>query len=223
MKIKTISTAALIIVIIGLAYFLINGIMQPVKFEKEYNGRSTQVINKLKDIRAIQEAFRSKYGHYCGDIDSLVTFAQTDKVLFIQRTGTIPDGKSESQALKDGDLRKDTVYVSVAEKLYSAVVYQEKKGTIDSLGLFTPKDKINDLKYIPFSENKEVFKLQAKMLDRSGTLVPVFEALAPIETYTKGIKEQEIINKTADLISKNRYAGWKVGDLTQPILDGNFE
>jgi hypothetical protein len=153
----------------------------------------------------------------------LVAFAQSDKVPFIQRTGTIPDGKTEAQALKDGDLRKDTVYVSVVEKLYSAVVYQEKKGTTDSLGLFTPKEKIKDLKYIPFSDNQEVFKLKAKMLDRSGVSVPVFEVLAPIATYTKGIKDQDVINKTADLVSKNRYAGWKVGDLTQPVLDGNFE
>ncbi|MDR0790457.1 MAG: hypothetical protein LBO06_06650 [Bacteroidales bacterium] len=223
MKIKTISTIALVIVIVGLAYFLVSGIMRPVNFDRDYNNRSSQVINKLKDIRAIQDAFRSKYGRYCGDIDSLVTFAQTDKVPFIQRTGTIPDGKTEAQALKDGDLKKDTVYVSVVEKLYSAVIYQEKKGTADSIGLFTPKDKIKDLKYIPFSDNQEIFQMKSNMLDRSGVLVPVFEVLAPIATYTKGIDEQEIINKTADLASKNKYAGWKVGDLTQPIIDGNFE
>ncbi|MDR1726150.1 MAG: hypothetical protein LBR28_07160 [Bacteroidales bacterium] len=223
MKIKTIIAIALVIVILGLGYILIRGIMRPVNFERDYNNRSAQVVNKLKDIRSIQEAFRSKYGRYCGDIDSLIVFAQTDKVPFIQRTGTIPDGKTEAQALKDGDLKKDTSYVSVVEKLYSSVLYQEKKGTVDSLGLFTPKDKIKDLKYIPFSDNQELFQLKAKMLDRSGVLVPVFEVLAPIATYTKGMDDQDIVNKTADLESKSRYAGWKVGDLTQPIIDGNFE
>ncbi|MDR1846655.1 MAG: hypothetical protein LBR17_00850 [Bacteroidales bacterium] len=222
MKIRTIITIALIIVILGLAYWLVSGIMRPLNFENEYNTRSTQVINKLKDIRAIQEQFRTKYGRYCGNLDSLITFAQTDKVPLVQRTGMIPDGKTEAQALKDGDLKKDTVYVSVIEKLYSTMIYQEKRQEADSLGLFTPKGKIKDLKYIPFSDNQE-FTLQAKMLDRSGVLVPVFEALAPIATYTKGMDSQDVLNKTADLASKNKYAGWKVGDLTQPVIDGNFE
>jgi CRISPR/Cas system CMR-associated protein Cmr5 small subunit len=223
MKLKTILTIALVFVIIVLGCFLVSGIMHPVNFTNDYDTRSTQVINKLKDIRAIQEAYRSKYGRYCGDMDSLITFAETDKVPFIQRTGTIPDGKTEAQALKDGDLKKDTSYVSVVEKLYSSIIYQEKKGTANPLGLYISKDKIKDLKYIPFSDNKEVFKLQARMLDRGGVSVPVFEAIAPILTYTNGMDKQDIVNKIADLESKNRYAGWKVGDLTQPIIDGNFE
>ncbi|MDR1006382.1 MAG: hypothetical protein LBL74_05920 [Bacteroidales bacterium] len=223
MKIRTIVSIALVLVIAGLAYWMVTAIMHPLNFQNEYTSRSTQVINRLKDIRSIEEAFRTKYGRYCGDIDSLVTFAHSDKVPLIQRTGTIPDGKTEAQALKDGDLKKDTIYVSVLEKLYSSVIYPEKKGTLDSLGLFTPKDKITDLKYIPFTDNKETFNLQAKMLDRSGVMVPVFEVLAPIESYTKGMDEQDIINLKADLVSKSKYEGWKVGDLTQPIVDGNFE
>jgi hypothetical protein len=223
MKVKTIITVALVVVIAGLAYLLAQGIMKPLKFEEQYKERSSQVINKLKDIRAIQETFRSANGRYCSSLDSLLIFLEAGKVPLVQKTGTIPDGMTEADALKSGALKKDTLYVTVLEKLYSALIYPEKKGRADSLGLFTPKAEIKNLKYIPFTDNSEVFAMNAKMLERSGIMVPVFEATADISTYTKGMKEQDIINKKADIEGKNKYAGWKVGDLTQPIIDGNFE
>ena len=75
MKVRnTIISVVLIAVAVVLIVVLYNSIMRPVKFENEYNKRSEQVITKLKDLRAIQELYKSAHGEFCNDIDSLLLF-----------------------------------------------------------------------------------------------------------------------------------------------------
>ncbi|MFA6932914.1 MAG: hypothetical protein WCQ30_04715, partial [Bacteroidales bacterium] len=88
--------------------------------------------------------------------------------------------------------------------------------------LITDKKDIKNLKFIPYSDGK-IFELKADVIDRGGIMVPTFEATAEIMTYTKGMDEQDVINRKAEIIAKDRYPGWKVGDVTQPITDGNWE
>ncbi|MBQ9255167.1 MAG: hypothetical protein IJ180_10405 [Bacteroidales bacterium] len=210
-NVRIILGAVLAVVIIGLVFVLYTCIMKPVKFNQEYDTRKVEVINKLKDIRTLQEQYKNTNGRFCSSIDSLIEFAESGKTLLIKKTGTIPDNMTEAEALKSGALRRDTTEVNPLEKLYA-----ENK-------LITPKDKIKDLKYIPFSD-KEEFTMAASQIDKGGVLVAVFEAKAPIETYTKGMDEQTITNMKADLEKKdNGYAGFKVGSLVNAITDGNWE
>lgn len=210
-NIRLILTVVLAAGVVALAIYLYNCILKPVKFENEYNTRSEQVINKLKDIRALQEQFKNTNGRYCSSIDSLIDFAQEGKALLVKKTGTIPDNMTEAEALAKGILKRDTTVVNPLEKLYG-----EGK-------LITPKDKIKDLKYIPFSDGQE-FTMGADVIDKGGVPVAVFEVKAPIETYTKGMDEQTVINRKAELEQReNGYAGYKVGSLDQTITDGNWE
>jgi hypothetical protein len=210
MKPRTIISIVLIAAILVLAYVLYASILRPVKFENEYDKRSEEVINKLKDIRTIQEAFKSTNGRYCSDIDSLMTFLEVGRVNMVKKFGVVPDSLTEAQALKAGIIKRDTVQVNPLEML------------IEEGRLITHKDQLKNLKYIPFSDN-QVFEIRADIIQRSGIPVPTFEATAPIMTYTKGMNEQDVINWKADLEGKDRYPGWKVGDVTQPITDGNWE
>ncbi|MBQ7984797.1 MAG: hypothetical protein IJ250_04075 [Bacteroidales bacterium] len=197
--------------VVVLAWVLYSSIKRPLAFDNEYNMRSTEVINKLKDIRTLQEQYKNTNNSYCNDMDSLIDFAFNGKALLVQKFGTVPDNMTESQAIKEGKLRRDTTIVNPLEKLY-----QEGK-------LNTPKDKIKDIKFIPYSDGQE-FIMKASTLDKGGISVAVFEAKAPIESYTKGMDEQTVINRKAELEAKvNGYAGWKVGDLEQTVTDGNWE
>ena len=114
---------------------------------------------------------------------------------------------------KKGLLRRDTSWVEPIKKLV-----EEKK-------LLTAVDKVNELKYIPFSKDngKEVFDMKAGKVNKGGLEVPVFQITASIETYTFGMDRQDVINRKAELEDKNKYPGWKVGDMEQPITDGNWE
>lgn len=187
--------------------------MRPVKYDNEYNRRSSEVIAKLKDIRTLQEQFKNTNGRYCSSIDSLLAFAENGKAILVKKYGVVPDSLTEAQAIKSGIVKRDTVIVNPLEKLY-----EEGK-------MLTPKSKINNLKYIPYSkDNKEVFTMQAGKINKSGVEVSVFEATAPIETYTYGMDKQTTTNKKADLNAKdNGYAGWKVGDMNQAVTNGNWE
>ncbi|MDD4830433.1 MAG: hypothetical protein WC108_03645 [Bacteroidales bacterium] len=210
MKRRTIFSIVLIVGIVALAIVLYTSIMRPVKFDAEYNSRSTEVINKLKDIRTIQEAFKSTNGRFCGDIDSLLVFLETGKVNMVKKFGVVPDSLTEAQAIKAGIVKRDTITVNPLVKL-----------TEEKL-LITAKKEIKNLKFIPYSDGK-IFELKADVIDRGGIMVPTFEATAEIMTYTKGMDEQDVINRKAEIIAKDRYPGWKVGDVTQPITDGNWE
>ena len=113
MKRRTIFSIVLIVGIVALAIVLYTSIMRPVKFDAEYNSRSTEVINKLKDIRTIQEAFKSTNGRFCGDIDSLLVFLETGKVNMVKKFGVVPDSLTEAQAIKAGVVK---VVVSMGDK-----------------------------------------------------------------------------------------------------------
>lgn|SRR5574344_315933 len=213
MKTRNILTIVLAVVVVVLAYVLYASIMRPVKYDNEYNRRSSEVIAKLKDIRTLQEQFKNTNGRYCSSIDSLLAFAENGKAILVKKYGVVPDSLTEAQAIKSGIVKRDTVIVNPLEKLY-----EEGK-------MLTPKSKINNLKYIPYSkDNKEVFTMQAGKINKSGVEVSVFEATAPIETYTYGMDKQTTTNKKADLNAKdNGYAGWKVGDMNQAVTNGNWE
>ncbi len=208
---KSILLTVGLVVIVVLAFMVFRSIEEPVKFEEEYNKRSTEVINKLKDIRTLQEQYKNTNNAYCNSIDSLIDFAFNGEALLVQKYGTVPDDMTEAEAIQKGLLKRDTVKVNPLEKLSA-----EGK-------LITPKDKIKNLKYIPYSEG-QVFQMEAGTLNKSGIQVAVFEAKAPIETYTKGMDEQTVLNKKAEQESSPiGFAGWKVGSMQEPITDGNFE
>lgn len=213
MKLRNILALALGIIVVVLAFVLYSSIMKPVKYDSEYNRRSNEVIAKLKDIRSLEEQFKGTYGHYCGNMDSLLEFAVNGHAKLVKKYGVVPDSLTESQAIKAGIVKRDTVIVNPLEKLY-----QEGK-------LLTAKDKIKDLKYIPYSkDNKVAFTITAGSINKGGVEVSVFEAEAPMETYTYGMDKQQCINKKADILAKdNSYAGWKVGDMNQAITNGNWE
>jgi hypothetical protein len=44
-----------------------------------------------------------------------------------------------------------------------------------------------------------------------------------MDVLLSDLDEQLVINKLAELVQNNRFPGWKVGDLTEAITDGNFE
>ena len=62
------------------------------------------------------------------------------------------------------------------------------------------------------------------MIDKSGFMVPVFECKVPLSQLLSDMDNQQVVNKIAEIEKvAGRYAGWKVGDMTQPVTDGNFE
>ncbi len=210
MRIRTIIQIVLVLVIIALVYFLYDSIMEPVRYENEYNKRSKAVISKLKEIRTLEEAYKVVNGRYMADIDSLILFLQQGRVPVIKKIGDVPDTLTEEKALKMGIISRDTIYMNPLEKLR-----EEKKISIT-------EEQLKDLKYIPYG-NGQTFESQASFVDKSGFSVPVIEVKAHFSSFLEGMDKQFVINKIADAEAIKKYPGLKFGSLEQPIIEGNFE
>ena len=68
---KVITYLVLPACIAGLTYALVSSIMEPVQFEKHREYRKGIAVQRLKDIRDLQVAYKNVNGKYTADIDSL--------------------------------------------------------------------------------------------------------------------------------------------------------
>ena len=210
MKVKLIIQIALVAVIIVLGFVLYESLMKPIRFENEFNRRKETVVQKLKEIRTLEEAYKSATGSYSGNIDSMVTYLRTAEVPLVRKIGNVPDTLTEAEALKRGIISRDTSYVNPIVKLR-----EENK-------LFISDEELKNLKYIPYS-NGEVFEVETKFIERMGFDVSVVEVKAPYSAFLHDLDAQLLHNRIAEVEHNKKYAGWKFGSLEQPIIDGNFE
>lgn len=202
---KKLIQVGLLLLTIALAYFLVESILNPIRFRKEQTKRYDAVIQNLKDIRTAQNAYKDMYGEYMGSLDTLINFVKYDSLALIFKKGEIPEellGQiSEREAIQKGMIIRDTMRVSV----------------LDSI--FDPGYPIDSLRYIPYSLDKEFFMKAGEVVTGSKLKVKVFEAKAPSSYILQGMDKQQIINLNDGL----DYKGLKVGSLTEPNTAGNWE
>ena len=85
-----------------LAYFVYNSINSEVEFQKIAKVRIAENVQKLKDIRAVQIAYKSKFQGFSDDFDSLIVFLNSDSLAVVKSEGEAPDSLTELQALHVG-------------------------------------------------------------------------------------------------------------------------
>jgi hypothetical protein len=189
----------LAVVIIVLMYLIFNSLNKPVKFENELSMRQDEIVSRLKDIRTAENLFRNRYNRYTGSFDSLKEFI---------RSGKIPEVKMIADP-------NDTTFTrSISDTIGFISIYDS---------IFAKKDyKLESLNEIPFSHG-ELFTLMAGKITKGGVDVAVFEAAAHIQTYTKDMNRQLVVNKIKEIEDKNKFPGLKVGSMTEASTDGNWE
>ena len=232
MKGKTIIQIVLGVVIVALAFLLYNSIMKPVRFENEYNKRRDACAEKLKAIRTLEEAYKVTYGSYTGSFDTLINRLMNEDsmktVVKVTNYDKIPadvdiNEVPEKEAVEKGYVTRQEVFINPVAKLRE----DKKLPTIDATGhtVQMTDEQIINLRYVPYPKGEQnEFDLQAGMVDKSGFLVPVFECKVPLSMLLSDMDHQQVVNKIAEIEKvAGRYAGWKVGDMTQPVTDGNFE
>lgn len=198
---KTVYQIVLAIVIVVIAYFVYESIMAPIRFEKEKNKRYDVTIQRLKDVRTAQVAYRSRYSKYTGSFDTLITFLKEGQFKVVKQIGS----EDDSLAVAQGKVYRDTILVAVRDSLF-------KNYPVDSL------------RFVPFSGGEQ-FELAAGEIETGSKVkVKVFECKAPSEVILKGLDRQEIINMN-DLAKKlEKYPGLKVGSMTEATNNaGNWE
>lgn len=196
---KTIIQIALAIVILVLGYLIYESIMEPVRFRQEVDKRESVIIDRLRDIRQVQIAHRSRYNAFNSDLDSLVQFVKNDSLPVIRAIGTVPDTLTETEAVRLGIVQRDTIWVKAADSLLRRARYS-----------------LDSLPYVPFSKGVR-FEMDAGKIERGLTKLPVFEAYALPRDFMKGVDRWRVYY-TRDL-----EAGLRVGSMLQASTDGNWE
>ena len=199
------------LVIVALIYVVADLIHTPLKFEQQLKERNAEVIVKLKDIRAAERAFKSKYQYFTGDFDSLINFILTDSL-------------EMERKLVDED---DSVAMAQLKKQKKQNIEKYNLAVIDTI--FNPrkltKEQIQNLRYIPHTNNQE-FILEAGAVDKGNVKVPVIECRAPYKTYLDTVEfRQNVINLIDDKVNNfGQYAGLKFGSMEGSNNEaGNWE
>ena len=209
---KTVLQVVLFLVAIGLAYLIYASIQRPIDFKKEQTARYNATIERLKDIRKAELAFKDVHGRFTGSWDTLLHFVKFDSIRMVRKIGNITDsmleqGITERKALQLGLIVRDTIRESVLTSV------------------FGDDYEIDQLKYIPVPDTVAEFQLGATVIATgSGINVPVFEAKAHNNILLRGLDEQLRINLNDQRRVQNKYPGLKVGSLTEPNNNaGNWE
>lgn len=233
MKLKTILQVVLAVAIVGLAFWLYTSIMKPVRFDNEFYKRRDACAVKLKAIRTLEEAYKTTYGSYCGSFDTLVNRLLNEDSLRISQKVYHPEKYpndpefsiadiTDADAIKQGYLTMVETYVNPIAQLreQGKLFYKDADGEKHE---FTDED-IRNISLVPFPKDADLhFHLEAGHIEKSGFQVPVFECKVDYADLLADLDHQDVINRIAETEHINKYPGWKVGDMTQSVTDGNFE
>ena len=209
---RTVIQILLFIVAVVLTYLIYQSIQRPIDFEKSKKVRYDATIERLKDIRKAQLAYKDVHGKFTGSFDTLIDFVLHDSVRNVRKIGELTDSMieakiSEKKAIQMGLLIRDTIKETVLESLFG-------------------KDyDATSLRYVPVPDTVAEFTMgQTLIVTGSGITVPVFEAKAHNNLVLRGLDRQLIINLNDQRRTNEKYPGLKVGSLLETVNNaGNWE
>jgi len=225
---KIILEVLLLIGIVALVYAIYSSINKPVNFNKQKERREAVAIQRLKDIRTLQVAYKSENGRFVSTIDSLKNFYNDGKMSIVLQIGSADDSLAWAHTEK---VKKANRKIT-PEKLYEMYQNGDKNLVFSIVTKIPVKDTlfnhredfcIDSLAYIPFSGG-EPTQMEAITRMVSGVPVPLFEARMPYKLLLKGLDNQLRINLDSERRDQNKYEGLQVGSVTAPNNNaGNWE
>ena len=227
--VKVIVEVVLFLAIIGLVFAIYSSIMKPVNFNKEVASRKAVGIERLKDIRTLQVAYKGVYGKFTADVDSLIDFYNGGKMKIIMQVGSADDSlawehtQKVKKTLKGKDINQQLH--ALYDKGDKMLVFSDETEIAVKDTLFNNRENFvpDSLKFIPFSGGAPV-EMDAEVRTVSGVPVPLFEARMPYKLLLRGLDNQLRINLDAECRDQNKYEGLQVGSITAPNNNaGNWE
>ena len=225
---KLLTLIVLPVAIAGLVYVIVDSIMQPVEFNKQKDYRESVAVQRLKDIRTLQVAFKGVNNRFSPTVDSLIDFYNTGNMAVVMQIGSTDDSLAvaHTSALKKANkkITSEELYQRYLAGDKDLVFSIEHKIPVKDT-LFKGRDDFNaaDLKYIPFSDG-ELVQMESVIKQVSGVPVPLFEARMPYKLLLKGLDNQLRINLDAERRAQNRFEGLQVGSISAPNNNaGNWE
>ncbi|MFZ9005112.1 MAG: hypothetical protein ACO3AE_13910, partial [Robiginitalea sp.] len=196
------------IVCVFLGYMIYRSVTGPIEFDKVKKERFAEVIDRLKDIRNAQEAYKSVNGRFANNFNDLVAFVDTGRYTITQQ--------------------RDSSYMEF-DRAYQIDLLKEVT-IIDTLGFVAVKDSLfkNSDRYlqmmnVPYAANNEQFTLNADIVEKGGYRAPVFEAKVA-KSVVLYDQPQDLLTRENAQISVEEVNGAeiKVGSLNEVSTSGNW-
>ena len=212
--------------IVGLTYALVKSIMEPVEFNKHKDYRTDIAVQRLKDIRDLQVAYKNVNGRYSSTLDSLKLFYNEGKIKVVMQIGSKDDSLAmvNTTNLKKRNPRIKPEQMLELYKQGQKLVFEIQNEVPVKDTLFNTREDFNvdSLALIPFCGDSVIMESTVKMV--SGVKVPLFEASMPYKSLLRGLNNQLRINLDSERNDQGRYPGLKVGSVTAPNNNaGNWE
>uniref|UniRef100_UPI003FEF66B8 hypothetical protein n=1 Tax=Alistipes shahii TaxID=328814 RepID=UPI003FEF66B8 len=203
----------LAVAIVGLVYVIYVQISTPIRFDKETKAKKAQVIDRIKDIRTAQRAFKSKYQHFTASFDSLSAFVLTDTLELERKIVDEDDSAAMAMLKKSGKKNIEKFKIAVIDTIFAP-----KKVT---------RQDVENFRFIPGTGNKAQFIMEAGIITtESKVVIPVVECRAPYKAFLDMVAyRQEVINLIDEEQNNfNRYPGVKFGSMDSGNNEaGNWE
>ena len=203
----------LAVAIVGLVYVIYVQISTPIRFDKETKAKKAQVIDRIKDIRTAQRAFKSKYQHFTASFDSLSAFVLTDTLELERKIVDEDDSAAMAMLKKSGKKNIEKFKIAVIDTIFAP-----KKVT---------RQDVENFRFIPGTGNKAQFIMEAGIITtESKVVIPVVECRAPYKAFLDTVAyRQEVINLIDEEQNNfNRYPGVKFGSMDSGKNEaGNWE
>lgn len=194
-------------IIAFLGYQTFMSVYGELKFNELKEKRYAVVIEKLKDIRDAELAFRQVNGKFTDNFDELVKFVENGKFIITQRRDT-------------------TVFDAEATKRFLGVTMTKEIVIVDTLAYVPVKDSLfgADTRYktmmnVPVGKPGAKFTLKAGFLDK----IPVFEASVDKSILLDG-EDTNLIAKEKQVVSVDGVNGpaLSVGSMVEVKTNGNW-
>ena len=205
---KTIFQIVLWIVCVLLGYMIYKSVTGPIEFDEVKKERFAEVIDRLKDIRNAQEAYKTVNGRYANNFNDLVAFVDTGRYTITQQ--------------------RDSSYMEF-DRVYQIDMLKEVT-IIDTLGFVAVRDSIfkNSERYkqmmnVPYAANNEQFAMKADIVEKGGYRAPVFEAKVA-KSVVLYDQPKDLLTRENAQVSVEEVNGSeiKVGSLTEVSTSGNW-
>jgi hypothetical protein len=187
----------LVLITLVLAYWLYSSIKDPIEFNQELEKRKFEVIAKLKKIQTAQDIYRAVTGKYAKSFDDLTSQIQNGKIEVVKLENDPSDPTNQDKFVKT------FTYVAAKDSIRSLL------GDMD----------LNELRYVPYTDGKIQFSINADTLTHQNNLVNVVEV---------GTKYKDFMGEFGDPKYK-KYDKYydpekilKFGDMTSPNTNGNW-
>lgn len=203
----------LALVIAVLIYIIYIQISTPIRFEEDLKAKKAEVIDRIKDIRTAQRAFKSKYQRFTGSFDTLTAFILNDTLELERKLVDEDDSVAMAQLKRSGKKNIEKFKVAVIDTIFSPKVLS--------------RADVEQLRYVPGTNDQAQYIMEAGLITtESKVVIPVVECRIRYEMFLDTVAyHQEVVNLVDDEKNNfNRYPGVKFGSMEAGNNEaGNWE